>query len=91
MSPRGQPHPPSGEDQVFITYLDQSDSFALGVEFGEYLSAMGQGYDTIEGFFSTRLEGQMLVAASKLGYAREAWDARSDGSCYGRFSRVVPS
>jgi hypothetical protein len=91
MSPRAQPHHPSGGDQVFITYLDQSDSFALGVEFGEYLTAMGEGYDTIEGFFSTRLEGQMLVAASKLGYAREAWDARGDGSCYGRFGRVVAS
>jgi hypothetical protein len=91
MNARSQPRPPPDGDQVFITYLDQSDSFALGVEFGEYLSAMGQGYDTIEGFFSTRLEGQMLVAASKLGYAREVWDARGDGSCYGRFRRVVPS
>ena len=76
-------------DGVFITYLDQSDSFALGVEFGEFLAALGQGYAAVAGYFSARLEAQLLIAASRLGYTREAWVAQGDGSCLGRFRRNV--
>ena len=78
-------------DDVFITYLDKSESFALGVEFGEFLSALGQGYEAVEGYFSARLEAQLLVAASKLGYVREVWVDRGDGSFLGQFRRAVPS
>jgi hypothetical protein len=78
-------------DDVFIAYLDKSDSFALGVEFGEFLSALGQGYEAVEGYFSARLEAQLLVAASKLGYVREVWVDRGDGSFLGQFRRAVPS
>jgi hypothetical protein len=84
------PRPPGGDD-VFITYLDRSDSFALGVEFGEFLSALGAGYEGVGGFFSARLEAQLLIAASRLGYVREAWIAQGDGSCLGRFRREVPA
>jgi hypothetical protein len=77
-------------DDVFITYLDKSDSFALGVEFGEFLAALGQGYDAVSGYFSARLEAQLLVAASRLGYTRESWIDQGDGSFLGRFSRATP-
>jgi hypothetical protein len=77
-------------DDVFIAYLDKSDSFALGVEFGEFLAALGQGYEAVDGYFSARLEGQLLVAASRLGYVREVWVDRGDGSFLGQFTRAVP-
>ena len=77
-------------DDVFITYLDKSDSFALGVEFGEFLAALGQGYQAVGGHFSARLEAQLLVAASRLGYAREVWIERGDGSFLGQFRRTTP-
>src|SRR5437763_10041621 len=80
MSAGTQTRPPTGGDDVFITYLDQSDSFALGVEFGEFLCALGQGYEAVGGYFSARLEAQLLVAASRLGYVREEWTERGDGS-----------
>src|SRR5437762_654530 len=64
MSAGTQTRPPTGGDDVFITYLDQSDSFALGVEFGEFLCALGQGYEAVGGYFSARLEAQLLVATS---------------------------
>ena len=91
MNARAQARPPAGGDDVFITYLDQSDSFALGVEFGEFLSALGEGYEAVGGYFSARLEAQLLVAASRLGYVREAWIARGDDSCLGRFRRATPA
>ncbi|HEY6157574.1 MAG TPA: hypothetical protein VIV88_08955 [Gemmatimonadales bacterium] len=78
-------------DDVFITYLDKSDSFALGVEFGEFLATLGQGYEAVGGHFSARLEAQLLVAASRLGYTREVWIARGDGSFLGQFRRPTPS
>ena len=78
-------------DDVFIAYLDKSDSFALGVEFGEFLSALGQGYEAVTGYFSARLEAQLLVAASRLGYVRELWIERGDGSFLGQFRRAMPS
>src|SRR2546423_13558232 len=84
MSAGAQARHPTDSDDVFITYLDQSDSFALGVEFGEFLSALGQGYEAVGGYFSARLEAQLLVAASRLGYVREEWVERADGSCLGR-------
>jgi len=87
MSAGAQARHPAGSDDVFITYLDQSDSFALGVEFGEFLCALGQGYEAVGGCFSARLEAQLLVAASRLGYVREEWTERGDGSCLGRFRR----
>lgn len=77
-------------DDVFIAYLDKSDSFALGVEFGEFLSALGQGYEAVDGYFSGRLEAQLLVAASRLGYVREGWVDRGDGSFLGQFTKAVP-
>jgi hypothetical protein len=89
MSAGAQTRRPAGGDDVFITYLDQSDSFALGVEFGEFLSALGQGYEAVGGYFSARLEAQLLVAASRLGYVRETWIERGDGSCLGQFRRTV--
>jgi len=91
MSAPTHSRPPTGGDDVFITYLDRSDSFALGVEFGEFLSALGQGYEVVGGYFSARLEAQLLVAASRLGYVREAWVERGDGSCLGRFKRETPA
>jgi hypothetical protein len=89
MSAGAQTRPPAGGDDVFITYLDQSDSFALGVEFGEFLSALGEGYEAVGGYFTARLEAQLLVAASRLGYVRETWMPRGDGSCLGRFRRAI--
>jgi len=91
MSVGAQARHPTGSDDVFITYLDQSDSFALGVEFGEFLCALGQGYEAVGGYFSARLEAQLLVAASRLGYVREEWTERGDGSCLGRFRRLEKS
>jgi hypothetical protein len=88
MSAPVETRPPAGGDDVFITYLDQSDSFALGVEFGEFLCALGQGYEAVGGYFSARLEAQLLVAASRLGYVRETWIERGDASCLGRFTRA---
>ena len=89
MSAGAQARHPAGSDDVFITYLDQSDSFALGVEFGEFLCALGQAYEAVGGHFSARLEAQLLVAASRLGYVREEWAERGDGSCLGRFRRSL--
>jgi hypothetical protein len=88
MSGGAQTRRPAGGDDVFITYLDQSDSFALGVEFGEFLCTLGEGYEAVGGYFSARLEAQLLVAASRLGYVRESWIERGDGSCLGRFRRT---
>jgi hypothetical protein len=82
--------PPAGDDDVFITYLDRSDSFALGVEFGEFLAVLGQGHEAVGGHFSPRLEAQLLVAASRLGYVRETWMARADGSWLGEFRQAIP-
>src|SRR2546430_11462776 len=88
MSAGAQARHPAGSDDVFITYLDQSDSFALGAEFGEFVCALGQGYEAVGGYFSARLEAQLLVAASRLGYVREEWTERRDGTWLGRFRRV---
>jgi len=91
MSAPAHSRPPAGGDDVFIAYLDKSDSFALGVEFGEFLSVLGQGYEAVGGHFSARLEAQLLVAASRLGYVREVWIERGDGSFLGEFTRAMPS
>src|SRR5213595_1287431 len=72
-------------DTAFVPYLDTSESFALGVELGEFLGPATHGIEVIEGEFSARLEAQMLVAASRLGYVRVEWRPVRDGVCLGRF------
>ena len=78
---------PGGVDE-FV----EGDGFdgSLGVEFGEFLSVLGQGHEAVDGYFSARLEGQLLVAASRLGYVREVWVDSGDGSFLGQFTRAVP-
>jgi len=73
------------DDTAFVPYLDKSDSFALGVELGEFLGPATHGIEVIEGEFSGRLEAQLLVAAGRLGYIRKEWRPLKNGSCYGLF------
>jgi len=73
------------DDTVFVPYLDKSDSFALGVELGEFLGPATHGIEVIEGEFSARLEAQLLVAAARLGYARREWRRLEHGTYYGLF------
>ena len=80
------------DDTAFVPYLDKSDSFALGVELGEFLAPATYGIEVIDGEFSARLEAQLLVAAGRLGYARKEWRRLRNGSYYGLFvSRACAS
>jgi len=72
-------------DTAFVPYLDKSDSFALGVELGEFLGPATHGIEVIDGEFSARLEAQLLVAAARLGYARKEWRRLKHGGYYGLF------
>src|SRR5207247_10030072 len=72
-------------DTTFVPYLDKSDSFALGVELGEFLGPATHRIQVIEGAFSARLEAQLLVAAARLGYARKEWRGLKHGTYYGLF------
>src|SRR5213592_5150638 len=72
-------------ETVFVPYLDKSDSFALGVELGEFLGPATHGVEVIDGEFSARLEAQLLVAAARLGYVRQEWRRLKNGSYYGLF------
>src|SRR5437773_2853839 len=72
-------------DTAFVPYPDKSESFALGVELGEFLGPASHGMEVIDGEFSARLEAQLLVGAARLGYARKEWRRRKHGSYYGLF------
>ena len=80
-----RPSSPLDDSTTFVPYLDKSESFALGVELGEFLGPATHGIEVIEGEFSARLEAQLLVAAARLGYAREEWRRLQHGSYYGVF------
>src|SRR2546430_2108642 len=60
-----RPSSPLDDSTTFVPYLDKSDSFALGVELGEFLGPATHGIEVIEGEFSARLEAQLLVAAAR--------------------------
>ena len=80
-----RPSSPLDDRTVFVPYLDKSDSFALGVELGEFLGPATHGIEVIAGEFSSRLEGQLLVAAARLSYARKEWRRLKHGTYYGLF------
>ncbi len=80
-----RPSSPLDDHTVFVPYLDKSDSFALGVELGEFLGPATHGVEVIDGEFSARLEAQLLVAATRLGYVRQEWRRLKNGSYYGLF------
>jgi len=80
-----RPSSPLDDHTAFVPFLDKSDSFALGVELGEFLGPASHGIEVIEGEFSGRLEAQLLVAAAKLGYARKEWRRLKHGRYYGLF------
>ena len=80
-----RPSSPLDDQTAFVPFLDKSDSFALGVELGEFLGPASHGIEVIEGEFSGRLEAQLLVAAARLGYVRKEWRRLKHGRHYGLF------
>src|SRR5216110_2407356 len=80
-----RPSSPLDDSTTFVPYLAKSESFALGVELGEFLGPATHGIEVIEGEFRARLEAQLLVAAARLGYARKEWRRLQHGSYYGVF------
>src|SRR5213079_755515 len=60
------------DDTTFVPYLDKSDSFALGVELGEFLGPATHGIEVIEGEFSARSEERRVGKECRL-LCRSRW------------------